>query len=86
MTTILAAQSAEAREKGEALIRTADKLACESWNERMWADGGPIDPSPTVDQAMNGGYPWLEIRMLPLQDEAGCRHGGAAPSADDLRA
>lgn len=61
MTTILAAQSAEAREKGEALIRTADKLACESWNERMWADGGPIDPSPTVDQAMNGSYPWLEI-------------------------
>jgi putative SOS response-associated peptidase YedK len=27
----------------------------------MWADGGPIDPSPTVDQAINGGYPWLEI-------------------------
>jgi len=28
----------------------------------MWADGGPIDPSPTIDQAINGGYPWLEIR------------------------
>lgn len=27
----------------------------------MWADGGPIDPSPTVDQAINGGYTWLEI-------------------------
>ena len=39
MTTILAAQSAEARAKGEALIRTADKLLCESWNERMWSDG-----------------------------------------------
>jgi phage FluMu protein Com len=61
MTTILAAQSAEARAKGEALIRTADRLLCESWNERMWADGGPIDPSPTVDQAINGGYAWLEI-------------------------
>jgi RNA-directed DNA polymerase len=22
----------------------------------MWADGGPIDPSPTIDQAINGGY------------------------------
>jgi hypothetical protein len=22
---------------------------------------GPIDPSPTIDQAINGGYPWLEI-------------------------
>lgn len=61
MTTILAAQSAEARANGEALIRTADKLLCESWNERMWSDGEPIDPSPTVDQALNGGYPWIEI-------------------------
>jgi hypothetical protein len=61
MTGILAAQSAEARARGEALIRTADRLLCESWNERMWADGEPIDPSPSVDQAINGGYPWLEI-------------------------
>ena len=61
MTTILAAQSAEARAKGEALIRTADKLLCESWNERMWSDGEPIDPSPTIDQAINGGYSWLQI-------------------------
>ena len=61
MTTILAAQSAEARAEGEALIRTADRLASESWNELMWASGGPANPSPTVDQAINGGYPWLEI-------------------------
>lgn len=61
MTSILAAQAAEARAKGEALIRQADKLLSESWNERMWSDGEPIDPSPTVDQAINGGYPWLEI-------------------------
>lgn len=61
MTSILASQSADARAKGEALIRQADKLLCESWNEKMWADGGPIDPSPSVDQAINGGCPWLEI-------------------------
>ena len=61
MTTILATRSGEARIKGEALIRTADQLLCESWNERMWADGEPIDPSPTIDQAINGGYSWLEI-------------------------
>jgi hypothetical protein len=61
MTSILASQSADARAKGEALIRTADKLLCASWNEKMWADGGPIDPSPSVDQAINGGFPWLEI-------------------------
>ncbi|MCK1478855.1 hypothetical protein [Bradyrhizobium sp. 197] len=61
MTSILAAQSADARAKGEALIRQADRLLCESWNERMWANGEPIDPSPTIDQAVNGGHPWLEI-------------------------
>lgn len=33
-----------------------------SWNEKMWANGGPVDPSPTIDQATNAGYPWLEIR------------------------
>jgi hypothetical protein len=38
------------------------RLLCESWNERMWSDGEPIDPSPTIDQAVNGGFPWLEIR------------------------
>jgi hypothetical protein len=61
MTTILATRSVEARTRGEALIRRADTLLCESWNERMWADGQPIDPSPAIDQAINGGYSWLEI-------------------------
>jgi len=25
--------------------------------KKMWSDGGPIDPSPAIDQA----FPWLEI-------------------------
>jgi hypothetical protein len=57
MTNILARQSAEKREAGEGLIREADDLACQSWNEKMWADGGLVDPSPAIDQAINGGYP-----------------------------
>ncbi|MGL3104925.1 hypothetical protein [Bradyrhizobium sp. BR 1432] len=61
MTTVLAQRSAELWVEGEKLIRQADKLSAESWNERMWADGTPIDPSPSIDQAINGGYPWLEI-------------------------
>jgi hypothetical protein len=61
MTSIFATRSAELRERGEALIKEADSLLCQSWNERMWRDGGPVDPSPTVDQAINGGYPCLEI-------------------------
>jgi hypothetical protein len=35
MTHILAERSAEKRREGEALIREADNLACQSWNERM---------------------------------------------------
>jgi hypothetical protein len=54
MTKIFAERSAEKRREGEALIREADNLACQSWNEKMWSDGGPIDPSPTIDQAING--------------------------------
>lgn len=44
MTHILALQYAEARAKGEALIRTADRLSCDSWNERKWANGDPPIP------------------------------------------
>ena len=55
MTRIFAEWSAEKRRDGEALIREADDLACQSWNDRMWSCGGPIDPSPTIDQAINGG-------------------------------
>jgi hypothetical protein len=76
MTGILAAQSDELRAKAEALIRQADRLLAESWNERMWADGEPVDPSPTVDQAINGGYPWLQIEC------SRCK----APSRVDLAA
>ena len=67
MTCIFAERSAEKRREGEALIREADNLACQSWNERMWSDGGPIDPSPTIDQAINGGFPWLEIKCSRCQ-------------------
>jgi hypothetical protein len=41
MTRIFAERSAESGGKGEALIREADNLACQSWNERIWSDGGP---------------------------------------------
>jgi hypothetical protein len=56
MTGILAAQSAAMRAKAETMLQQADRLLCESWNERMWSDGEPIDPSPTIDQAVNGGF------------------------------
>ncbi len=39
----------------------------------MWSDGGPIDPSPTIDQAINGGY-----SDIPKSSEV--RHCRASPS------
>jgi hypothetical protein len=61
MTGILSAQADEMRNKGEAVIQKADNLTCQSWNEGMWSDGEPIDPSPTIIRAINGGLLWLEI-------------------------
>lgn len=49
MAMILATRSAEMRAKGEAVIQQADKLLCESWNERIWSDGEP-DRSVAYDR------------------------------------
>ncbi|MCK1523046.1 hypothetical protein [Bradyrhizobium sp. 17] len=62
MTVIFAERSAERRAQGEALIREADDLLCQSWNERRWSKpAAPVDPSPMITQALNGGYPILEL-------------------------
>lgn len=62
MTVIFEMRSAELRQQGERLIREADDLLCQSWNERRWSKpAAPIDPSPYITQALNGGYPMLEI-------------------------
>jgi len=52
-----AERAAEARKK-------ADQLACEAWNKRMLAFQGPAQPSPTLADALNGGYLYLEVKCL----------------------
>jgi hypothetical protein len=52
-----AEQAAEARKQ-------ADKLACEAWNMRMLGYQGPAQPSPALGDALNAGYPYLEVRCL----------------------
>lgn len=37
--------------------KQADKLACEAWK-------GPTPPSPTISDAINVGYSYLEVRCL----------------------
>jgi putative SOS response-associated peptidase YedK len=53
-----AEQAADAR-------RTADRLACEAWNkQRMLGFQGPAQPSPTLGDALNAGYLYLEVKCL----------------------
>ena len=44
--------------------RDADELACDAWNKRMLAFKGPAQPSPTLGDALNAGYVYLEVRCL----------------------
>lgn len=52
-----AERAAEARKK-------ADQLACEAWNKRMLAFQGPAQPSPTLGDALNAGYLYLQVKCL----------------------
>jgi hypothetical protein len=42
----------------------ADRLACEAWNQRLLGYKGPAQPSPTMGDALNAGYRFLEVRCL----------------------
>ena len=44
--------------------KDADRLACEAWNMRMLGYKGPAQPSPTLGDALNAGYLYLEVRYL----------------------
>ncbi|MDB5505214.1 MAG: hypothetical protein JWR89_5116 [Tardiphaga sp.] len=69
ITVMLAQQSEVLRVKGEDFIQKADGLICQRWNERMWSVGEPIDPSPTINQAVDGGYLWRSrLRCKALRD------------------
>lgn len=51
-------------ERAKTARREADRLACEAWNFRMLGCKGPAQPSPTIDDALNAGYGYLEVRCL----------------------
>src|ERR1700754_1568956 len=44
--------------------KAADRLACEAWTARMLAFQGPAQPSPTLGDALNAGYGYLEVKCL----------------------
>jgi hypothetical protein len=51
-------------ERAAAARKEADQLACEAWNLRMLGYKGPAQPSPTLGDALNAGYLYLEVRCL----------------------
>jgi len=54
----------------ESAQRHADKLACEAWNERLCQLGGPLQPSPSIRGAVNGGYLFLRVQCSACQQSA----------------
>jgi hypothetical protein len=50
-----------ARERARAAVREADAAECLLWSHQMEGFGGPAQPSPTIEQCLNGGYGWLEV-------------------------
>jgi hypothetical protein len=50
---------------GASFRRVADHLACVAWSQRMLAfQAAPAQPSPTLGDALNGGYPYIEVKCL----------------------
>ncbi len=53
-----------AAERAREARKEADKLAVDAWNKRMLGFQGPAQPSPTLGDALNAGYRYLEVKCL----------------------
>src|SRR5436190_21715445 len=70
-----------ARKRAVEAAREADRAEAEAWSLQTEAFGGPVQPSPTIGQCLNGGLGWLEVeckrcktRASLALDERGGRH------------
>jgi hypothetical protein len=48
----------------EECAQGVDRLACEAWNMRMLGYKGPAQPFPSLGDALNAGFRYLEVRFL----------------------
>ena len=53
-----------AAERAAEARKQADRLACEAWNKRMLGFQGPAQPSPTLGDALNAAFGYLEVKCL----------------------
>jgi hypothetical protein len=74
--TIYGASVRAAAERAAEARREADRLGVEAWNKRMLGFQGPAQPSPTLGDALNAGYRYLEVRCLGCGDQEGTGRGG----------
>jgi hypothetical protein len=51
-------------QRAAAARKESDKLAFEAWTKRRLGLRGPVQPSPTLGDALNAGYLYLEVRCL----------------------
>jgi hypothetical protein len=62
--SIYGASVRAAAERATEARKKADRLACEARNQRMLGFQGPAQPSPTLGDALNAGYRYLEVKCL----------------------
>src|ERR1700744_206059 len=62
--SIYGASVRAAAERARDARKEAGRLACEAWNQRMLGFQGPAQPSPTLGDALNAGYRYLEVRCF----------------------
>ena len=62
--TIYGASVRAAAERAQEARKEADRLSVEACNKRMLAFKGPAQPSPTLGEALNADYGYLEVRCL----------------------
>src|ERR1700753_1106597 len=51
-------------ERAKQARKEADRLACDAWNKRMLGFQGPAPPSPSIGDAINAVFGYLEVRCL----------------------
>jgi hypothetical protein len=60
--SIYGASVRAAAERAKEAHKEANRLACDAWTKRMLGFKGPAQPSPTLGDALNAGYLYLEVR------------------------
>jgi hypothetical protein len=62
--TIYGGSIRAAAERATEARKEADRLAVAAWNARMLGFQGPAQPSPTLGDAINVGFGYLEVKCL----------------------